>query len=85
MLCRNMTYHVRKSEEYFAQPLLVNAAVFKGFVQATQSSLKKRRERQLGKRVRLRLGQQRIYRIEQSIRRSGKTPVDERSESLAMC
>ena len=59
-----------------AQALLVNASVCKGFIQTTPAPLKVGRERQLGKRLGLRLGQQRIHGIEQGISCSLKTVVD---------
>ena len=68
-----------------AQSVLVNLSIFERFVQATPAPLKQRRERQLRKRVGLRLGQQRIHGIEQGVSPSVKTSVDRRSESLAIC
>src|SRR6266702_1853261 len=62
--------------KYPAQPLLVNTAVFKGFIQAAPAPFKPWRERQLGKRVGLCLGQQCIHRIEQGVSRSVKTLID---------
>jgi hypothetical protein len=66
----------RYAGKHPAQPVLVNPSVFKGFVQATPAPFKQRRERQFRKRAGLRLGQQRIYGIEQGVSRSRKTPVD---------
>src|SRR5712692_8386839 len=59
-----------------AQPVVVNAPILKRFIQTTPAPFKEGRERQLRKRVRLRLGQQGIHRIEQGVCRSLKTAVD---------
>src|SRR5712691_1177085 len=65
----------RYAGKHFTQAGLVNPTIFEGFVQAPPAPLKPRRERQLGKRVGLRLSQQCIHRIEQGVCRSWKTPV----------
>src|SRR6266571_8723898 len=61
--------------KYPAQPLLVNASIFERFIQTPPAPLEQRRERQLRKRVGLRLGQQCIHGVEQGVSRSGKTAV----------
>src|SRR6266566_10024281 len=65
----------RYAGKHPAQPLLVNASIFKGFIQTPPAPLEQWRERQLRKRVSLCLGQERIHRIEQGISRSVKTVV----------
>jgi hypothetical protein len=64
----------QRPHQHAAHPLLSKAASFTGFVQAPPASLNHRRERPLGKRVCLRLGQPRISRVEQRVGCSGQPP-----------
>jgi len=67
------------------QGLMINAPIFKGFIQAGALPLEAGRERQLQKAASPRLRQEGIRRVEQRIGRSLKTAIDRRSESGVMC
>ena len=60
----------------FSQTVKVNLAILEGFVQAGPPTNEEWRERQLRKALRCRFARQRVYRVEQRIRRLLETAID---------
>lgn len=69
------TLKLREVHKHFAQPIFVDQAVFKGFLQTGPFSLEQRRERQFGETVGSGFSAQRIDRVEQSITSSLETTI----------